>query len=87
VYQAFLSAFFYHRWHAPVSGTIVKAYLVDGTYYSDADAEGYDPSSLNDSQGYITAVAARAVIVNDCDDPAIGEVACVFVGMAKSRHA
>jgi phosphatidylserine decarboxylase len=83
VYQAFLSAFFYHRWHAPVSGTIVKAYLVDGTYYSDADAEGYDPSSLNDSQGYITAVAARAVIVIDCDDPAIGEVACVFVGMAE----
>ncbi|WP_250516810.1 phosphatidylserine decarboxylase family protein [Caballeronia sp. INDeC2] len=83
VYQAFLSAFFYHRWHAPVSGTIVKAYLVDGTYYSDADAEGEDPSSLNDSQGYITAVAARAVIVIDCDDPAIGEVACVFVGMAE----
>ncbi|WP_250436612.1 phosphatidylserine decarboxylase family protein [Caballeronia sp. ATUFL_F2_KS9A] len=83
VYQAFLSAFFYHRWHAPVSGTIVKAYLVDGTYFSDADSEGEDPGSLNDSQGYITAVAARAVIVIDCDDPDIGEVACVFVGMAE----
>ncbi|MDR5837494.1 phosphatidylserine decarboxylase family protein [Caballeronia sp. LZ034LL] len=83
VYQAFLSAFFYHRWHAPVSGTIAKAYLVDGSYYSDAEAEGEEPSSLNDSQGYITAVAARAVIVIDCDDPAIGEVACVFVGMAE----
>nr|WP_250454019.1 phosphatidylserine decarboxylase family protein [Caballeronia sp. ATUFL_M2_KS44] len=23
VYQAFLSAFYYHRWHAPVSGTVV----------------------------------------------------------------
>jgi phosphatidylserine decarboxylase len=31
----------------------------------------------------MTAVAARAVIVIDCDDPAIGEVACVFVGMAE----
>jgi phosphatidylserine decarboxylase len=58
VYQAFLSAFFYHRWHAPVSGTIVKAYLVDGTYYSDADAEGYDPSSLNDSQGGMAEVSS-----------------------------
>ncbi|SAK45462.1 phosphatidylserine decarboxylase [Caballeronia catudaia] len=83
VYQAYLSAFFYHRWHAPVSGTITKAYLVDGTYYSDAESEGEDPSSLNDSQGYISAVAARAVIVIDCDDRAIGEVACVFVGMAE----
>lgn len=83
IYQAFLSAFFYHRWHAPVSGTIVKAYLVNGTYYSDTEAEGEDPGGLNDSQGYITAVAARAVIVIDCDDAAIGEVACVFVGMAE----
>ncbi|MDR5735950.1 phosphatidylserine decarboxylase family protein [Caballeronia sp. LZ025] len=83
VYQAFLSAFNYHRWHAPVNGTIEKTYLVDGTYYSDAESEGEDPGGLNDSQGYITAVAARAVIVIDCDDPAVGEVACVFVGMAE----
>lgn len=83
IYQAFLSAFYYHRWHAPVSGTVAKAYLVDGTYYSDAESEGEDPGGLNDSQGYISAVAARAVIVIDCDDGAIGEVACVFIGMAE----
>ena len=82
VYQAFLSAFNYHRWHAPVSGVISKAYAVDGTYYSDADSEGEDPGGLNDSQGYITAVAARAVIVIECDDPSIGKVGCLFVGMA-----
>jgi phosphatidylserine decarboxylase len=82
IYQAYLSAFYYHRWHAPVSGTITKSYLVDGTYYSDAESEGEEPSSLNDSQGYISAVAARAVIVIESDDPAIGEVACVFIGMA-----
>lgn len=83
VYQAFLSAFNYHRWHAPVSGTIDKAYLIDGTYYSDLEAEGEDPGGLNDSQGYATAVAARAVIVIDCDDKSVGTVACVFVGMAE----
>jgi phosphatidylserine decarboxylase len=82
VYQAFLSAFNYHRWHAPVSGIILDAYAVDGTYYSEADAEGEDPGGLNDSQGYITAVAARAVVVIESDDPAIGKVGCVFVGMA-----
>ncbi|SDR54127.1 phosphatidylserine decarboxylase [Paraburkholderia fungorum] len=82
VYQAFLSAFNYHRWHAPVSGVVSHAYAVDGTYYSNADSEGEDPAGLNDSQGYITAVAARAVIVIECDDRSIGKVACIFVGMA-----
>lgn len=82
VYQAFLSAFNYHRWHAPVSGIVSKAYLVDGSYYSDAESEGVDPGGLNDSQGYITAVATRAVIIIDCDDAKLGQVGCVFVGMA-----
>lgn len=82
VYQAFLSAFKYHRWHAPVSGKIVKAYHVDGSYYSDAESEGIDPGGLNDSQCYTTAVAARAAFLIDCDDPEIGLVGCFFVGMA-----
>jgi phosphatidylserine decarboxylase len=82
VYQAFLGAFNYHRWHAPVTGEVISAYTVGGAYYSGADAEGEDPEGLNDSQGYITSVAARAVIVIDCDDPAVGQVGCVFVGMA-----
>jgi phosphatidylserine decarboxylase len=30
-----------------------------------------------------TAVAARAIIVIDADDASIGEIACVFVGMAE----
>ncbi|MEM5436147.1 phosphatidylserine decarboxylase family protein [Paraburkholderia diazotrophica] len=83
IYQGYLSAFNYHRWHAPVAGRVVKAYNVDGTYYSDAESEGEDPGGLNDSQGYTTAVAARAIIVIDADDASIGEVACVFVGMAE----
>jgi phosphatidylserine decarboxylase len=35
VYQAFLSALSYHRWHAPVSGRITKLRTIDGTYYSE----------------------------------------------------
>jgi len=83
VYQAFLSAYNYHRWHAPVSGTVLQAYIVDGTYYSDVESEGVDPAGPNDSQGYITEVATRAVIVIDCDDESLGTVACIFVGMAE----
>ena len=40
VYQAFLSATSYHRWHIPVPGTIARARVLDGTYYSEADPEG-----------------------------------------------
>ena len=32
VYQAYLSATSYHRWHSPVSGTIYKIELVDTTF-------------------------------------------------------
>ena len=43
VYQAFLDAHNYHRWHSPVSGTIRRAFVRQGTYYSEADSEGEDP--------------------------------------------
>ena len=40
VYQAFLSALSYHRWHAPVSGQVVKTRVIEGAYYSETLAEG-----------------------------------------------
>jgi phosphatidylserine decarboxylase len=83
VYQAFLDAYNYHRWHAPVGGTIHSAYLVPGTYYSEADAEGEDPVAPNHSQGYIAHVAARALIFIEADDPAIGLMCLIPVGMAE----
>ncbi len=83
VYQAFLSATKYHRWHSPVSGTIIKAFNVPGTYYSEADSEGMDSAGPNDSQGYITQVATRAIIYIEADDPEIGLMAVMPVGMAE----
>ncbi|MBW4041779.1 MAG: phosphatidylserine decarboxylase family protein [Acidobacteria bacterium] len=83
VYQAFLSANNYHRWHSPVSGTIVRAYLQEGTYYSEADTEGADATEPIDSQGYITHVAARAIFIIRADDPVIGLMAFVPVGMVE----
>ncbi|KIO75190.1 phosphatidylserine decarboxylase [Pedobacter lusitanus] len=83
VYQAFLSALSYHRWHSPVSGKIVKAYVQDGTYYAEALSEGYDPAGPNDSQGYITELATRALIFIEADNPAIGLMCVMPVGMAE----
>lgn len=83
LYQAFLSALSYHRWHSPVSGTIVKTRLIDGSYYAAAPAMGFDPASPNESQGYITQTAARALVFIQADNPDIGLMAIMFVGMAE----
>jgi Phosphatidylserine decarboxylase len=88
VYQAFLSALSYHRWHSPVDGVIEKAYVVDGSYYLESPSEGIysadpDPSAPNASQPFITSVATRAVIFIRANDPAIGLIAMVPVGMAE----
>lgn len=83
IYQAFLSALSYHRWHSPVTGTIVKAYVQDGTYYSETLAEGFDPSGPNESQGYIIEVATRAMIFIEADNPDIGLMCFMAVGMSE----
>jgi phosphatidylserine decarboxylase len=83
VYQAFLSATKYHRWHSPVTGTIKKAYIKQGTYYSGTESQGMDPGSPNFSQGYIAHVATRAIIYIEADDPQIGLIVVMPVGMAE----
>jgi phosphatidylserine decarboxylase len=109
IYQAFLSALSYHRWHSPVSGTVVKTRNIEGTYYAELLDEGFyappdiswnspdgdkmvgvyikshgpDPYAPNNSQAYITEVAARALIFIKADNPAIGLMCFVAVGMAE----
>jgi len=89
VYQAFLSALSFHRWHSPVNGTIVKAYIVNGSYYLENIDQGFynpngpDPSAPNNSQAFLTAVATRAIIFIQADNPAIGLMCVMPVGMAE----
>lgn len=93
VYQAFLSADSYHRFHAPVSGQIVgKPDIVPGTYYSEPLSTGFspdsgkpdpDPGADEASQGYISAVATRGVMFIQADNPKIGLVCMVVIGMAE----
>ncbi len=89
IYQAFLSALSYHRWHSPISGKVVNAFVKDGTYYSEplfediTESHGADAAGESTGQGYITATATRAVIFFEADNPAIGLMAFVGVGMAE----
>lgn len=90
VYQAFLGALSYHRWHSPVSGIIVKAFNIPGSYYSGNYFQGFanteggpDAAAPNNSQAYITGVAARAVIFIEADSRDIGLMGFVAVGMCE----
>jgi phosphatidylserine decarboxylase len=83
VYQAFLSPFNYHRWRSPVSGTIQKAFVEKGTYYSEAPTVGIAPEEMNLSQSYITQVATRAILLIESDDPVIGLMCVLAVGMSE----
>jgi phosphatidylserine decarboxylase len=83
IYQAFLSALSYHRWHAPVSGRVVKTRLIEGTYFSESLAEGLDPAGPNYSQGYISELATRGLIFIETDNPNIGLMAFLAIGMAE----
>ena len=113
IYQAFLDAVNYHRWHAPVAGVVKSARIIPGTYFSQVLGLGVPSSESNirgsnghskstslsstvtwrgesslgniqcENQAYAAAVATRAVIMIDADNPVIGMVALVFVGMAE----
>ena len=93
VYQAFLSALSYHRWHAPISGVVMSVENLNGTYYSENFYEGFanvvngvpkpDPNAPNNSQPYIAEVAARGIIHIKSDNPKIGHMAMVFIGMCE----
>lgn len=89
VYQAFLSALSYHRWHSPVSGTVVKQYVVPGTYFSEplftgmADLDGPDPFGEGTGQAYLSSVATRAIIFIEADNPKIGLICVMPIGMVE----
>lgn len=83
VWQAFLSPFNYHRWHSPVTGTIKKAYVKEGLYFSQATSEGQDPTDQDHSEGYIAHVQTRAIIFIEADDVAIGLVCVMPIGMVE----
>ena len=86
VYQAYLSALSYHRWHSPVAGTVCRVVRVPGTYYAECPAMGFpdpDPVACCGSQAYITAVATRAIVYIDADNEDIGLMCFMAVGMAE----
>ena len=59
----------------------MRAFVREGTYYSEADAEGAAAAEPQNSQSYLAHVAARAIFLIQADNPVIGLTAFVPVGM------
>ncbi|KAL9597228.1 MAG: hypothetical protein Q9219_005271 [cf. Caloplaca sp. 3 TL-2023] len=83
VFQAYLASTNYHRWHSPVSGTVVKAYRQVGAYYAQCPAVGFEKSTPNGSQAYLTHVATRAMVFIQADNPGVGLMCFMAVGIAE----
>lgn len=96
LYQGFLGALSYHRWHAPVAGTVEKVRKIQGTYFagcpglaSRRDTNGggeerkLDPSAPDRSQRYLCQVGTRALVFIRARDKRLGTVVFVAVGMAE----
>jgi len=65
----------------PGGRTIVRAFVQQGTYFSEAVSEDWDAAAPPVSQSYLAHVAVRAIILIEADDPVIGLVAFVGIGM------
>lgn len=70
-----------------MTGKVVYAKVIEGTYFSEPTITVYtnpdspDPIAPNQSQGYISHVATRAVYLIDAGDP-VGLVCAIYIGMA-----
>lgn len=96
IYQGFLEALSYHRWHAPVAGTVEKVRKIRGTCFAgcpglassscrDAtwEEQKLDPSAPDRSQRYLCQVGTRALVYIRARDRRFGTVVFVAVGMAE----
>jgi len=83
VFQSFLSGADYHRWHAPIAGKVVKTALVEALMFSDAESAGPDPTAATYSQGYETSVNTRGLVFIQSDDPKVGLVCVMPVGITE----
>ncbi|MEU6232429.1 phosphatidylserine decarboxylase, partial [Kitasatospora sp. NPDC047058] len=83
VFQSFLSGADYHRWRSPVAGRVLSAEVVDGLMFSNAESAGRDEDAGVLSQAYQSSVNTRGLVFIEADDPRIGKVCVMPVGITE----
>ncbi len=90
VYQAYLSAETYHRYHSPVDGTVVYMKIVDGSYFllnnfydttKNRKNRFCGQNQVKDSQQFLANVQTRGVCIIKTKN--IGYVCLVVIGMTE----
>lgn len=83
VFQAFLSGADYHRWRSPVKGKVIEAKIVPGLMFSELLSAGFDKDAGVLSQCYEASVNTRALVFIQADDPKIGLVCVIPIGITE----
>ncbi|KAF9011709.1 phosphatidylserine decarboxylase-domain-containing protein [Cyathus striatus] len=85
-YQGFLPPTSYHGWHSPVTGTIRKVQTVAGSYFSQSADDVISPSDIsNPYMGHFPFVPTRQLIFINSDNPAIGLICYIAIGMGEAE--
>ncbi|KAM3562193.1 hypothetical protein ARSEF4850_002877 [Beauveria asiatica] len=84
VHQSVLLTTSYHRWNAPVSGSVVYAEVIAGAYFSERSTNGIGSEPVSaplHNLVYLSHVATRAVVFIQADEP-VGLMCFVGIGIA-----
>lgn len=83
VIQSFLSGNDYHRFMAPIAGTVREVKVIRGLMFSDAESAGFDPHAGVLSQGYEVAVNTRGLVFIESEVDTIGMVCVIPIGITE----
>jgi phosphatidylserine decarboxylase len=83
VYQSFLDGSNYHRFWSPIAGTVRKIVTIEGLMFSNAESAGEDLTAGTYSQAYMTCVNTRSLVMIESDDPMIGVVCLMAIGISE----
>ncbi|KAL8678750.1 MAG: hypothetical protein Q9186_004941 [Xanthomendoza sp. 1 TL-2023] len=81
VYQGFLRAGGYHRWHCPVYGQIRDIHRVPGTYFPRPQNKDFVPSEATAPHTLLAQMSTRVLIFIQADNPDIGLMCVIPVGL------
>lgn len=83
VFQSFLDGRNYHRFWSPIAGTVRKIETVEGLMFSGVDSISGDTTAGTYSQAYMSCVNTRTLIFVESDEPGIGMVCLIAVGISE----
>lgn len=83
IFQSFLDGRNYHRFQAPIEGTVRKVTTIAGLMFSNAESIGEDLTAGTYSQAYMACVNTRSLVFIESNEPSIGMVCLVAVGISE----